>query len=65
MQIPHIPVLLDEVVDIFSGIKEGYIVDFTVGYGGHSEALLMANSDINLICIDQDDEALEFSKKKT
>ena len=64
MQIPHIPVLLDEVVDIFSGIKEGYIVDFTVGYGGHSEALLMANSDINLICIDQDDEALEFSKKR-
>ncbi|CAA6808654.1 MAG: rRNA small subunit methyltransferase H, partial [uncultured Sulfurovum sp.] len=35
--IPHIPVLLDEVLDGFSTIKEGYFVDCTLGYAGHSE----------------------------
>ena len=64
MQIPHIPVLLEEVKDVFKDIKEGYIVDCTVGYGGHSEALLKLNPDTKLICIDQDDEALAFSKKR-
>ena len=64
MQTPHIPVLLDEVVDVFKDVKSGYVVDCTVGYGGHSEALLKSNPNIKLICVDQDDEALEFSKKR-
>jgi len=64
LKIPHIPVLKDEVVELFQDIKDGYIVDCTVGYGGHSEAILMSNSNIKLICIDQDDEALEFSKNR-
>jgi len=64
MQIPHIPVLLEEVKEVFKDIDDGYIVDCTVGYGGHSEALLKQNPNIKLICIDQDDEALEFSKKR-
>ena len=64
MEVPHIPVLKDEVIDIFKEIKSGYIVDCTLGYGGHSEALLKSNENIKLICIDQDSEALEFSKKR-
>ncbi len=64
MQIPHTPVLLNEVLEVFSDIKEGYIVDCTLGYGGHSEALLKNNPDIKLIAIDQDKEAIEFSKKR-
>ena len=64
MQTPHIPVLLEEVKEIFSKIDSGYVVDCTVGYGGHSEAVLESNPNIKLICIDQDDEALEFSQKR-
>ena len=64
MNIPHLPVLLNEVIDIFKDIKDGYIVDCTVGYGGHSEAILKSNPNIHMICIDQDDEALNFSKKR-
>ena len=64
MNIPHIPVLRDEVVETFSDIKEGYIIDCTLGYGGHSEALLKNLPKVKLICIDQDSEALEFSKKR-
>ncbi|MCH9813373.1 MAG: 16S rRNA (cytosine(1402)-N(4))-methyltransferase RsmH [Epsilonproteobacteria bacterium] len=62
MKAPHIPVLYDEVIETFSAITEGIIVDCTLGYGGHSEALLRANPNIEMICIDQDIEALTFSK---
>ena len=64
MDIPHIPVLRDEVIETFKDIKEGYIIDCTLGYGGHSEALLENLPEVKLICIDQDKEALEFSKKR-
>ena len=64
MKIPHVPVLLEEVIEIFSSLKEGIIIDCTVGYGGHSEAILEANDEIKMICIDQDIEAVEFSKKR-
>jgi len=64
LQSPHIAVLPDEVRDTFVAIKEGYIVDCTVGYGGHSELILASNPNIKMLCIDQDDEALAFSKKR-
>ncbi len=65
--IPHIPVLLDEVVDIFSPLQkwdEGYFIDCTCGFGGHSEAILINYPQIKLLAIDQDIEALNFSKKR-
>jgi len=64
LQIPHIPVLLNEVVDTFKDIKDGYIIDCTLGYAGHSQALLLSNPDIRLIGIDRDEEAIKFSKKR-
>ncbi len=62
IEIPHIPVLFDEVIDTFKDCDDGYIIDCTLGYGGHSEGLLQNNPNIKLIGNDQDDEALEFSK---
>jgi 16S rRNA (cytosine1402-N4)-methyltransferase len=64
VNIPHIPVLLEEVKEAFSALTEGFIVDCTLGYGGHSEALLEQNPHIKLIGCDQDEEALAFSKKR-
>ncbi len=64
MNIPHIPVLLNEVKDIFKDINEGYFIDCTLGFGGHSEAILEAHNNIKLIAIDQDKEAMEFAKKR-
>lgn len=63
-KIPHIPVLYDEVIETFKEIKDGFIVDCTLGYGGHSLGILQNNSNVHLICNDQDDEALNFSKKR-
>ncbi len=64
MQSPHIPVLLQEVLDSFGTLDTGTFIDMTLGYGGHSEAILKANPKIKLIGVDRDDEALEFSKNR-
>ena len=64
MNIPHIPVLYKETLDAFKNINDGYIIDCTTGFAGHSNGLLSSNKNIKLICNDQDDEALAFSKKR-
>ena len=61
---PHIPVLPNEVLDLFKDIQKGVIVDCTLGYGGHTSLLLKTNKDITIIGIDQDQTAIEFSKKR-
>ena len=63
-EIPHIPVLYREVIDAFKDIKSGIIIDCTMGYGGHSSMILEANPDIELIAIDQDQTAIDFSSKR-
>lgn len=64
MQTPHIPVLLEEVLDSFKEIQEGYFIDCTLGYAGHSVEMLKRYLHIRHIGIDRDDEALAFSKKR-
>ena len=58
----HIPVLADEVLKATEKLpqnllKEGLIIDATVGGGGHSALLLGKYSEIKLIGIDQDPDA--------
>jgi len=64
MNPPHIPVLLNAVLQSFSSCSKGYIVDCTLGYAGHSSALLDQNKETLLIGIDRDDEALAFSQER-
>ncbi|WP_309497482.1 16S rRNA (cytosine(1402)-N(4))-methyltransferase RsmH [Sulfurovum sp.] len=64
METPHIPVLLDEVLESFKDVGEGYFVDCTLGYAGHSSEMLAKYADLKHIGIDRDDEALAFSKKR-
>jgi 16S rRNA (cytosine1402-N4)-methyltransferase len=64
MQTPHIPVLLDEVLESFSTVPEGYFVDCTLGYAGHSSEMLAKYAHLKHIGIDRDDEALAFSKNR-
>ena len=62
--IPHIPVLHREVIEIFKNIDEGIIIDCTMGYGGHSSMILDSNPNITLIGIDQDQSAIDFSTQR-
>ena len=64
MQTPHIPVLLDEVLESFKDVGEGYFVDCTLGYAGHSSEILARYENLKHIGIDRDNEALAFSKKR-
>ena len=61
---PHIPVLLEEVLASFEGVPEGYFVDCTLGYAGHSSEVLQRYPQLKHIGIDRDDEALAFSKER-
>jgi len=64
-QTPHIPVLLNETVGLYKEMpQKGYFIDCTLGFGGHSEAVLEKYPDIKLIGIDQDIEAMNFAKKR-
>ncbi len=64
MNIPHIPVLLEEMSEAFKGCQKGTIVDCTTGFAGHSNRLLEDHPAIKLACIDRDDDALNFAKKR-
>jgi 16S rRNA (cytosine1402-N4)-methyltransferase len=44
--------------------QKGTFVDCTLGYGGHSEAILKKFPDIRLVGIDQDPEAIAFSTRR-
>jgi 16S rRNA (cytosine1402-N4)-methyltransferase len=62
---PHIPVLLNETVSLYKDMPQnGYFIDCTLGFGGHSEAILEKYPNIKLIGIDQDSDAMNFAKKR-
>ncbi|ACO04814.1 MAG TPA: 16S rRNA (cytosine(1402)-N(4))-methyltransferase RsmH [Persephonella sp.] len=62
--VEHYPVLHREVLSFFKNIKGRYIVDATVGGGGHSFLLLKNLPETFLIGIDKDDYALEKAEEK-
>jgi len=58
----HIPVLLKETIEYLNIKKRGKYIDATVGGGGHAEAILRGGGDV--LGIDCDLEALEYSRKR-
>ncbi|MFN0007377.1 MAG: 16S rRNA (cytosine(1402)-N(4))-methyltransferase, partial [Planctomycetota bacterium] len=63
----HVPVLGGPVVEIFrEGLESspgGWIVDATVGLGGHAALLLEAIPEAFVLGFDQDPEALEIARR--
>jgi len=58
-------VLKDEVVELLTDIREGSIVDGTVGQAGHAFDLLQATPEsVRLLAFDRDPQAIEASRKK-
>lgn len=55
----HVPIMVDEVLELIAAAPGKRFVDGTLGGGGHSEALLTATSpDGRLISLDRDPEAI-------
>ncbi|MBL8026890.1 MAG: 16S rRNA (cytosine(1402)-N(4))-methyltransferase RsmH [Fibrobacteres bacterium] len=60
----HIPVLLNEILDVFGAMGEGVIMDGTLGGGGHSAALLDKIPGLHIIGIDRDADAISFASQR-
>ncbi|MDY2728138.1 MAG: 16S rRNA (cytosine(1402)-N(4))-methyltransferase RsmH [Candidatus Onthovivens sp.] len=60
----HISVLLNEAIDGLNIKSNGIYLDCTLGRAGHSKEILKRIKEGFLVGIDQDDEALEFSKNE-
>ncbi len=55
---PHIPVLLQEVLDALACWQSGVFIDGTFGAGGYSRAILEANTKNRVIGFDRDPSAM-------
>ncbi len=60
----HIPVLSQEIITGLEVVAGGWYLDATTGGGGHSELILQAASDVNLVAIDRDIQALTAAKAR-
>ena len=60
----HYPVLHKEILSFFKDLKGKYIVDATLGGGGHSYLLLKNFPDKVVIGIDKDEEAIERASQR-
>lgn len=54
----HIPVLLDEVLDILQPVKGERYLDLTAGYGGHASSILEA-TESDAVLVDRDINAVK------
>ena len=50
----HHPVLAEEIVELFTGLPAGVIIDATLGGAGHARRLLDVSSDYRLLGVDRD-----------
>jgi 16S rRNA (cytosine1402-N4)-methyltransferase len=63
----HVPVLLERILELFAPVftgRKAVLVDATVGLGGHSDALLSAYPELQLVALDRDPAALERSGER-
>jgi 16S rRNA (cytosine1402-N4)-methyltransferase len=60
----HKSVLLDEVLGFLELNGQSVLIDATLGLGGHTEMILQAFPFVEVIGIDQDDEALKIAGER-
>ena len=60
----HEPVMVGEVLRGLEPARGGLYLDGTLGGGGHAEAILSAGSDVRLLGVDRDGEALERASER-
>ena len=63
----HISVLKDEVLEAFAHLEREanpLVLDLTLGFGGHTLALLQSHPHVRVIGVDRDAHALELAKER-
>jgi len=61
---PHVPVMLDEVLEWLDVKPDGTYIDATLGAGGHSAAIASRLTSGRLISLDQDEQALALAAER-
>lgn len=61
--IPHVPVMLKEVVELLRPEDGKTFIDMTFGAGGHTRGLLETNKSIRVIAVDRDPVAFSLAQK--
>jgi 16S rRNA (cytosine1402-N4)-methyltransferase len=60
----HDPVMVEEVLEVLETAREGWILDGTLGGGGHTEAMLLRWPECRVLGVDRDPEALERAAER-
>jgi 16S rRNA (cytosine1402-N4)-methyltransferase len=60
----HVPVLEDEIVELFAGLPAGVVVDATLGGAGHAAAILSAAPQLRILGIDRDPDARSAASRR-
>lgn len=64
MEISHIPVMREEVLEALELKSSGIYVDATLGLGGHAVGILQRTEGCTLIGIDRDESAIRIAKER-
>jgi len=60
----HEPVMVDEIVTVFTPVPPGTVLDATLGGGGHAEALLDQCPHLSVLGLDRDEQALSAARRR-
>lgn len=60
----HLPVMVQEITALFEPVPAGFVLDATLGGGGHSEHLLERWPHLSVLGIDRDERALAASTQR-
>ena len=60
----HLPVMVHEIVALYEHVPPGFVLDATLGGGGHSEHLLERWPHLSILWIDRDEHALAAAQAR-
>ena len=60
----HQPVMVEQIVELFTPVPPGWVVDATVGGAGHAAALLARHEHLRVLGLDQDADALAAAAER-
>jgi 16S rRNA (cytosine1402-N4)-methyltransferase len=60
----HLPVMVHEIVELFGDVPTGFVLDATLGGGGHAEHLLDRWPHVSVLGIDRDERALDAAQQR-
>jgi 16S rRNA (cytosine1402-N4)-methyltransferase len=60
----HLPVMVHEIGELFGTVPSGFVLDATLGGGGHAEHLLDRWQHLSILGIDRDERALAAAQQR-